>query len=104
MTDFSELHQVLLKAGKGLSHQFWNPANRLSMNNYPLKSRQHSGHDFWEQASGNFTGFEKLSAYSKAFGAKRLMTYWSRIKLMTLLKNYEYLPDSLNQGLSNHTT
>jgi hypothetical protein len=40
-----------------------------------LKSGQNSAHHFWKPASGNLAGFEKLSANSKAFGAKRLRTH-----------------------------
>jgi hypothetical protein len=41
------------------------------MNNSLLKSGQHSAHHFWKLAIGNLAGFEKLSANSKALGAKQ---------------------------------
>jgi hypothetical protein len=53
-------------------------------------------HLFSNRSTGfELAGFEKLSANSKAFGAKQLRTFYSSIKLKALLKNYETLPDSL---------
>jgi hypothetical protein len=75
------------------------------MNNYLLKSRQHCTHHFLKPASGNLTGFEKLSANSEESGAKRLRTYKFGIKLKALLKK-SWISVGLfpNQGPSNHTT
>ncbi len=91
MTDVLELHRELLKTDNRQFCWFWSPAIRLPVNNSILKSGQHSAHHILKPASGNLASFGKLSAHLKAFGTKRLRTYYFSIKSNILIKNYEYL-------------